>query len=198
MSHIPRLLAPTGGRVTIDGVDIAGVDLRSLRSRVALVSQKTAIFALSVADNIALGRPWVARERVVAAAEAARADGFIDELPDGYDTMLGEGGAGLSGGQAQRIAIARAVLRDAPILILDEATSQVDAESEAKIQAAIEAVTADRTTVVIAHRLSTVMHADQIVVMSDGRVSDVGTHGELLARCEVYRNLTQSQLSSAD
>ncbi|MEM9253319.1 MAG: ATP-binding cassette domain-containing protein, partial [Planctomycetota bacterium] len=168
ISHIPRLLTPTAGRVLIDGIDLATVDLRSLRERIALVSQRTALFSASVADNIALGRPATPRDRIVAAARAAHADTFIDTLPDGYDTRLGEEGVGLSGGQMQRLAIARAVLRDAPILILDEATSQVDAESESLVQAALAELMHGRTTLVIAHRLATVVDADLIVVLDDG------------------------------
>jgi len=195
VSHLPRLLTPTAGRVLIDGVDLATVDLASLRSRIALVSQKTAIFSTSVADNIALGRPHTPRDRVVAAAKAARADDFINDLPQGYDTLLGEEGAGLSGGQMQRLAIARAILRDAPILILDEATSQVDAESETLVQAALAELTKGRTTLVIAHRLSTVVDADLIVVLEAGRVEAVGTHDELLNTSPAYQNLTRSQLA---
>ncbi|MEM9253589.1 MAG: ATP-binding cassette domain-containing protein, partial [Planctomycetota bacterium] len=194
ISHIPRLLTPTAGRVLIDGVDLATVDLYSLRERVALVSQRTAVFSASVADNIALGRPATPRDRIVAAAQAAHADTFIDTLPDGYDTRLGEEGVGLSGGQMQRLAIARAVLRDAPILILDEATSQVDAESESLVQAALAELMHGRTTLVIAHRLATVVDADLIVVLDDGRVQATGTHAELLDRSDAYRKLTRSQL----
>jgi subfamily B ATP-binding cassette protein MsbA len=197
VSHLPRLLTPTAGRVLIDGVDLATVDLHALRSRMALVSQKAAVFSASVADNIALGRAHTPRERVVAAARAARADAFIEALPDGYDTMLGEEGAGLSGGQVQRLAIARAILRDAPILILDEATSQVDAESESQVQAALAELMVGRTTLVIAHRLATVVDADRIVVMEAGRVEAVGTHAELLDASPAYRNLTRSQLAGS-
>ncbi|MEM6756924.1 MAG: ABC transporter ATP-binding protein [Planctomycetota bacterium] len=198
VSHIPRLLAPTAGRVLIDGVDLATVDLRSLRERIALVSQRTAVFSASVADNIALGRTQTPRDHILAAARAARADEFITQLPDGYDTRLGEEGVGLSGGQMQRLAIARAILRDAPILILDEATSQVDAESEALVQAALAELMHDRTTLVIAHRLATVVDADLIVVLDDGRVEALGKHAELLERSDAYRKLTHSQLAPRD
>ena len=197
VSHLPRLLTPTSGRVLIDGVDVAGVDLRSLRERVAVVGQKTALFAGTIHENIAYGRLASTRTEVVAAAEHAFADEFIQRLPRGYDTRLGEGGTGLSGGQSQRISIARAVLRDAPILILDEATSQVDADSEAKIKLAIDRLTRGRTTLLIAHRLSTVVDADRIVVMEDGKVLASGGHAELMEGNAVYRRLVEAQLIPA-
>lgn len=194
LSMLPRLLDPVSGRVMIDGTDIASVSLRSLRSQIAVVTQQTVLFEGTVAENIAYGRGHTGMDQIVAAAKAAYADGFISELPDGYQTVLGEGGVGLSGGQAQRVCIARAVLRDPAILVLDEATSQIDAESEAKINRALNELRHGRTTFIIAHRLSTVIDADQIVVLEDGRVVDRGLHAELLGRCAAYQTLTRTQL----
>ena len=196
LNLLPRLTTPTRGRVLIDGHDLAGVSLRSLRSQLSVVTQQTVLFAGTIADNIAYGRRHVARSAIEAAARAASADEFIAELPRGYDTPLGEAGAGLSGGQRQRLCIARAILRDPAILILDEATSQIDAESEARITAAIDQLRAGRTTLIIAHRLSTVVDCDNIVVMQDGRVIDQGTHRELLQRCGVYQTLVKTQLTA--
>jgi subfamily B ATP-binding cassette protein MsbA len=195
LSLLPRLIEPTAGRVTIDGTDIASVNLRSLREQIGVVTQQTVLFEGTIADNIAYGRRHAPRAAIVAAARAAFAHEFIDAHPAGYDRVLGEGGEGLSGGQKQRLAIARAVLRDPAILILDEATSQIDAESEAKIAQALRELRQGRTTFVIAHRLSTVVDADAIVVMVDGRISAIGTHHELLQRSPVYQTLTRTQLS---
>ena len=197
LSLVPRLITPESGAVRIDGVDLARARLSDLRRQVAVVTQQTVLFEGTVAMNIAYGRRHTPRERIVAAARAAHADAFITQLPEGYDTPLGEHGAGLSGGQAQRLAIARAVLRDPAILILDEATSQIDAESEAEIGKALKEVSRGRTTLVIAHRLSTVVDADLIVVMESGKIVDQGAHGELLSRCRLYQTLTQTQLMSA-
>ena len=193
LSLLTRLTEPTAGRVLIDGMDIAGVSLRSLRRQMALVSQAPVIFAGTVADNIAYGRRHEPRRAIEAAAVAALADGFVRRLPDGYDTVLGEGGTGLSGGQRQRLCIARAVLRDPAILILDEATSQIDSSSEAEIHQALTRLRAGRTTFLIAHRLATVVDADLIVVLDGGAVADRGTHDELLTRCPLYRDLVRHQ-----
>ncbi len=195
---LPRLYEPTAGRVLVDGHDIAHCSLRSVRRQIALVTQQTVLFEGTIADNIAYGRRSATRDRVVAAAERAHADAFIRELADGYDTAIGEWGSRLSGGQRQRIAIARAILRDPTILILDEATSQIDSESEAKINHALAEFTAGRTTFVIAHRLSTVVGADLIVVMEDGRVASTGRHTELLETSDAYRVLCRTQLHSGD
>ncbi|MCC7406940.1 MAG: ATP-binding cassette domain-containing protein, partial [Phycisphaeraceae bacterium] len=167
----------------------------SLRRQIGVVSQQSVLFAGSIADNIRYGRREESMDRVVTAAKLSMAHEFIQDLPQGYDTLLGEDGVGLSGGQRQRICIARAILRDPSILILDEATSQIDADSEAKINQAIRRVRQGRTTFVIAHRLSTVIDADLIVLMEYGRIADMGRHSELLERCRSYRVLTQTQLA---
>ena len=179
------------GSVTIDGQDIAHVTLESLRANIALVTQESILFDESVADNIALGRKGATREEIIEAARNAAADGFIRELPEGYETRVGEGALKLSGGQRQRLAIARAMLRNAPILLLDEATSALDTESERQVQDALARLMVDKTTIVIAHRLSTVLDADRIYVMDRGRVAEAGTHAELLARKGLYARLYQ-------
>ncbi|MFW6154033.1 MAG: ATP-binding cassette domain-containing protein [Planctomycetota bacterium] len=194
LSMLLRFYEPTAGQVLIDDRDIADATLLSLRRQIGLVSQEAVLFNASLADNIAYGAPDATREQVVAAAKQAFADEFITKLPDGYDTVIAERGASLSGGQRQRIAIARAILRDPAILILDEAMSQIDSESEARIQQALHAFAEGRTTFVIAHRFSTVLSADTVVVMQDGTVVDVGRHEELVRRCEVYRTLFETQL----
>lgn len=197
LSLLPRLMDPDQGRIVIDDNDIAQFNLRSLRQQIALVSQQVAIFSGTIGENIAYGHRHVSPQRIEQAARAAYAHDFIDTLPNGYDTILGEGGLGLSGGQKQRLAIARAILRDPPILILDEATSQIDAESESLINEALNALRVGRTTFVIAHRLSTVVEADSIVVMDGGRVLDQGKHHELIQRCSLYQRLTHTQLMPA-
>lgn len=192
---LPRLYEPEAGRILIDGVDIARVTVRSLRARMALVSQDAVVFNMSALENIAFGRPGASRADIIRAATAAAANDFISALPGGYDALLGEGGASLSGGQRQRIALARAFLKDAPILLLDEATSALDAESETKIQEALKRLTKGRTTLVIAHRLSTVKDADLIAVMDMGRIVETGTHDELVARGGAYARQAALQLS---
>jgi subfamily B ATP-binding cassette protein MsbA len=189
MNMIPRFYDVTGGRVLIDGVDIRDLSIESLRDHIALVSQDITIFDDSARANIAYGRTGATDEEITAAAIAAEADVFIRAMPNGYDTQLGENGVKLSGGQRQRIAIARAILRNAPILLLDEATSALDTESEQAIQKTFEKLQQGRTTLVIAHRLSTVQNADQIVVMDKGRVAESGTHNELLAKEGIYARL---------
>lgn len=186
---IPRFFEPSSGRILLDGTDLRDIRLASLRQNIGIVSQETLLFDCSVRDNIAYGKPDASDEAVIEAARAAYADEFVRELPDGYDTMIGEKGAKLSGGQRQRIAIARAILRDPPILILDEATSALDSESERKVQLALANLMKNRTTFVIAHRLSTVQHADRIAVLERGRVVELGTHDQLVQQGGLYQRL---------
>ena len=181
------------GRVTWDGIDLREIRPRSLRRQVGLVTQETVVFNETVTDNIAYGDPEPDRQRVEAAARAAHAHEFIEELEQGYDTILGERGSRLSGGQRQRIAIARALYKDAPLLILDEATSALDSASEALVQEALDRLLKDRTVVVVAHRLATVQRADLIVVLSEGRIVQQGTHAELLGQAGHYRELHRLQ-----
>ena len=194
---IGRAYDVSSGRVLVDGVDVREADLSQLRRRVALVPQDTVILAASIADNIRLARPDATDDEVVAAAKAARVAPFVEPLPDGYATVVGERGITLSGGQRQRVAIARAILKDAPILLLDEATSSLDAESEAHVQEALERLMAGRTTLVIAHRLATVVRADRILVMDAGRIVDSGTHAELTGRSGLYARLAALQFGAA-
>ncbi len=199
MALVPRLYDATAGRVLIDGQDVRGVSIASLRRHIAMVSQDVTLFDDTVRANIAFGWPDPSRPAndaaIMDAARAAAAHEFISRLPEGYDTRVGAGGSRLSGGERQRVALARAILKDAPILLLDEATSALDAESEKLVQEALARLMQGRTTLVIAHRLSTVRQADQIVVMDRGRIAELGRHDELVARGGVYARLHQLQLT---
>jgi len=195
VSLVPRFFDPWQGRVTIDGVDVRDAKLSSVRAQVALVLQEPFLLPLTVAENIAYGRPGATREQVVAAAVAARADDFIRRLPKGYDTVIGEHGATLSGGERQRLSIARALLKDAPILILDEPTSALDAGTESSLLEALEALMAGRTTFIVAHRLSTIRGADRVVVLEDGEVVETGTHEELMAARRTYHRMHTLQFA---
>ncbi len=190
---VPRFHDPTGGRLTLDGVDLRDLRLADLRRNIGIVTQDTILFEGSVRENVAMGREGASDAEVEAACRAANAHEFIVKMSDGYDTWIGERGRLLSGGQRQRLSIARALLRNPPILILDEATSSLDSESEALVQEAILHLLRDRTSIVVAHRLSTVRHADKIVVLSEGRIVQTGTHDELMATPGLYRKLYEMQ-----
>ncbi len=195
---IPRFYDVTSGRITIDGRDIRDFTLASLREHIAVVTQFTFLFNDSIRNNIAYGDPTRSMDEIVAAARAANAHDFIAEMPRGYETQIGDLGVRLSGGQRQRLAIARALLKNAPILILDEATSALDTESEGLVQEALERLMANRTTLVVAHRLSTVRRADRIVVLVRGEIVEIGTHEELLARGAEYRKLYEMQFRDVE
>ncbi|MDP3427730.1 MAG: ATP-binding cassette domain-containing protein, partial [Humidesulfovibrio sp.] len=191
---LPRFFDPQKGRITLNGRSLKDYDLKSLRRATGMVAQDTFLFNATVAENIAYGSVRDdTQDEIEAAARAAYAHDFILELPEGYQTMVGERGVKLSGGQKQRLTIARAILKNPPLLILDEATSALDTESERIVQLALENLMQARTSVVIAHRLSTILTADSIVVMDNGRIIDQGPHAELLKRCEIYQRLYEMQ-----
>jgi ATP-binding cassette subfamily B protein len=188
-----RFYDPAGGTISFDGVPVKEADPHEVRSRIALVPQDSTVFAASARENIRFGRPDASDAEVERAAEQAHATEFIRRLPQGFETQLGERGVTLSGGQRQRIAIARAILRDAPLLLLDEATSSLDAESETLVQTALEELMQHRTTLVIAHRLATVLSCDRILVMEHGRIVEHGTHASLVAANGLYARLARLQ-----
>ena len=198
VSLVPRFFDVSAGKIEIDGHDVRDVTLASLRSQISVVTQETVLFNDTLRNNIAYGQPGVSQKEVEAAARAALAHDFISELPAGYETVIGEKGVRLSGGERQRIAIARALLKNSPILILDEATSALDSESEALVQSALHNLMTGRTVIVIAHRLSTVRRADRIAVIEGGTIADMGTHEELMQKLGTYRRLYNLQFLDAD
>jgi subfamily B ATP-binding cassette protein MsbA len=195
---LPRFNEASSGWVRIDGFDVRDVTLRSLREQMAIVTQETILFNDTIWNNLCYGRPNMPEEKVIAASKAALAHDFITELPQGYQTVIGDRGQRLSGGQRQRLAIARALLKDAPILILDEATSELDSESESLVQSALNNLMTGRTVFVIAHRLSTIRRADVIAVLDNGSISERGTHEDLLAAGGVYARLYEIQFRDAE
>jgi len=193
VSLLPRFFDAWDGQITIDGLDVRDIELKSLRSNIGIVLQEPFLFPLTIAENIAYGRPDASREEIEAAARDANAHQFIERLPEGYNTIIGERGATLSGGERQRLSIARALLKNAPILILDEPTSALDAQTESLLLEALERLMKDRTTLIIAHRLSTIRKANQIIVLKNGRIIETGTHEELLKNKELYSFLYEIQ-----
>lgn len=198
ISLLARFYDPTAGSILIDGTDIRNASLSSLRSQISMVLQDVFLFNGTIAENIAYGNKTATPEQIEQASRVARADDFIQKMPEGYNTKIGERGVKLSGGQKQRLAIARAVLRDSPILVLDEATASVDVETEAQIQAAIQELAGSRTIIVIAHRLSTVKQADSILLIEKGKITESGTHQELLELGGSYRRLCEVQFHMVD
>ena len=195
---IPRFYDVTGGHIRIDGVDVRDWALEALRSRVGVVLQQTTLFSGTVRENVAFGRPNTSLDEVVAAAKAAQAHEFIVAMPEGYDSIVEARGANLSGGQRQRVAIARALLISPSILILDDSTSAVDLETEVKLQHALEKLMVGRTTLIVAQRISSVVNADQIIVLDSGRIAAQGNHSELLQTSPIYREIYRSQLGDAN
>ena len=195
VSLLPRFYPLTDGRIELDGVNVADYDLAVLRSQIAVVPQETVLFSGTIEENIRLGAPDASDAELIEACKSANAHDFIEHLPEGYQSQVGERGAQLSGGQRQRIALARAILRDPRILILDEATSALDSESERLIQEALDRFRLNRTTLIIAHRLSTVQSADRIAVMSEGKLAEIGTHDELIVTDGIYKRLYEQQFN---
>ena len=184
--------------MTVGGYDVRELDLATLRRAIGIATQETVLFSGTIRDNIRYGRPEASDEEVIAAARVAQAHDFVTSFPEGYDTVVGQRGVNLSGGQKQRLAIARALLVDPAVLILDDSTSSVDVETAARIQVALREARADRTCILIAQRISSVLHADQILVQDEGRIVAVGTHRELLATSDLYRDIYESQLGGED
>ncbi|HVL38436.1 MAG TPA: ATP-binding cassette domain-containing protein, partial [Fimbriimonadaceae bacterium] len=197
MNLLMRFYDPTRGRILLDGHDLRDLRLESLRRQVSMVAQENVLFSVSMAENVKYGKRDAGQEQVEAACRAADLHDFIVSLPDGYDTLIGEDGIKLSGGQKQRLALARALITDPRILILDDVTSALDGETEARVQEALDHVMRGRTTFVVAHRLSSVVAADRIVVMEEGRMVDIGTHEELVKRPGIYQDLYFEQFKSA-
>jgi len=197
ISLLPRFYDPKSGRILLDGTDTRQIALKSLRDQISIVLQEPLLFSASIAENIRYGRLDATMEDIIAAAKNANAHDFISKLPEGYDTPLGERGAQISGGERQRVAVARAFLKDAPILILDEPTSAIDSRTEAVILDALDRLMAGRTTFMIAHRLATIRNADQILVLHHGEIVERGTHDELLQRAGLYKQLSDLQTSQA-
>ena len=197
-SLVPRFRDAVSGAVRIDGIDVRDLSLASLRDKISLVAQETFLFNDTVANNIAYGMEKYDRARLIEASEAALAHEFIEKLPQGYETVIGDRGVKLSGGQRQRLAIARAILKDSPILILDEATSHLDTESEMLVQKALANLMSGRTVIVIAHRISTIRRADKIVVLDGGRIVEIGTHDELIHHGGIYHRLHELQYLDVD
>ncbi len=198
VNMIPRLFDPEKGKVIINGIDVKDITLKSLREQIGLVTQETLLFNDSVKGNLTYGHEGEDEQRLINAAEAANAHRFIKEFPEGYDSIIGERGVRISGGQRQRLALARAVYKNPPIFILDEATSQLDSESEKLVQEAIDKLIKGRTVVAIAHRLSTITHADKIAVVDKGVIVEMGTHQELLSRSPLYKRLYAIQFGSEE
>jgi ABC-type multidrug transport system fused ATPase/permease subunit len=197
LSLLPRFYDATGGRILIDGIDVTTFKLAALRAQIGFVLQETVLFRGTIRENIAYGRPEASEEEIMAAAKIANADEFIARMPKGYDTMVGERGDTLSGGQRQRIGIARAVVRDSPIMVLDEPTAALDTEAEHLVIEGLRRLMAGRTVIMIAHRLSTIRDADKIIVLKDGVVAEEGNHHELIARGGLYADLNQAQFEAA-
>jgi subfamily B ATP-binding cassette protein MsbA len=195
---IPRFFDVTAGRILVDGIDVRDLSLASLRGQIGIVAQETMLFNDTVRNNIAYGQPSVSQQDVERAANAALAHDFILRMPEGYNTVIGERGFRLSGGERQRLSIARALLKNAPVLVLDEATSALDSESEVLVQTALQNLMAGRTVFVIAHRLSTVRRADRIIVLENGNIADEGSHEDLLTRLGTYRRLYDLQFVDLD